>query len=226
VASIIIATKFDRGAWIVVLLVPMFVLVFLGIAKHYRRAEQQLEPLTPFHSDELHNIALVPLAEVTNVALQSLAYARSLTPNVLAVHVMIDPNEEEQIRADWNRLIESDRAQWEHMAHKWDMLASQLAHEDAVGAEAARTRAAAIRKGPELIFVDSPYRSLTAPLVAYINAVRDANPGATVTVVLPEFIPAHWWERLLHNQTALRLKLALYSDPGVVVTDVPYRLRR
>jgi amino acid transporter len=225
VAAIIIFTKFDRGAWIVVLLVPIFVLLFLGIARHYRRSQQQLRPLTPLRSDELHNIALVPLDRVTNVALQSLAYARSLTPNVLAVHVVIDPVEESSIRADWQQLVETHQADWQRQAHKWEALATQLTRDDPEGAQAARERAAAIRKGPELIFLESPYRSLAAPLVAYINAVRDANPQATVTVVLPEFIPAHWWERLLHNQTALRLKLALYTDPGVVVTNVPYQLQ-
>ena len=47
---------------------------------------------------------------------------------------------------------------------------------------------------------------------------------ATVTIVLPEFVPAHWWEHLLHNQTALRLKAALLFHPGVIVANVPYHL--
>lgn len=76
------------------------------------------------------------------------------------------------------------------------------------------------------MILESPYRTLTPPLVAYVNALRDANPGATITVVIPEFVPAHWWERLLHYQAALRLKLALYRDPGVAVLNIPYLLRR
>lgn len=79
---------------------------------------------------------------------------------------------------------------------------------------------------PRLVIIESPYRSLIAPLVAYVDALRDANPGAVVTVVLPEFVPAHWWERLLHNQTALRLKLALYAHRGVAVANLPYHLSR
>jgi hypothetical protein len=55
--------------------------------------------------------------------------------------------------------------------------------------------------------------------------VRDANPGMTITVILPEFVPAHWWEYLLHNRTALRLKLSLYSHRGIVVANMPYHLR-
>jgi len=74
--------------------------------------------------------------------------------------------------------------------------------------------------------IESPFRSLIPPLIAYIDALREDNPDATVTVILPEFVPNHWWERFLHNQTALRLKLALYSKPGVVVVNVPYHLPR
>ena len=52
------------------------------------------------------------------------------------------------------------------------------------------------------------------------------HPRKTLTVVLPEMVPAHWWEQVLHNQTALRLKAALLFRPGVVVADVPYHLKR
>ena len=51
-------------------------------------------------------------------------------------------------------------------------------------------------------------------------------PKDTITVVLPEYVPSHWWEHLLHNQTALRLKAALLFHPGVVVTNVPYHVTR
>ena len=74
--------------------------------------------------------------------------------------------------------------------------------------------------------IDSPYRSLAGPLLAYIDALRDIDPHETVTVILPEFVPSHWWEHLLHNQTALRLKAALLFHPGIVLTNVPYHLAR
>jgi hypothetical protein len=73
--------------------------------------------------------------------------------------------------------------------------------------------------------IESPYRSLIGPLLAFVDSERRRNPGATVTVILPEFVPRHWWEHLLHNQTALRVKGALLFRPGVVVTSVPYHLR-
>jgi hypothetical protein len=76
------------------------------------------------------------------------------------------------------------------------------------------------------VVIQSPYRALVQPLIAFIDALRDANPQRTVSVLLPEFVPARWWETLLHNQSALRLKLALYSDPGVAVLNMPYHLPR
>jgi len=78
--------------------------------------------------------------------------------------------------------------------------------------------------GIQLVIIESPYRSLLGPLLAYIEAVRDVNPNDTITVVIPELVPSHWWENLLHNQTALRLKGALLFEPGIVVIDVPYHI--
>jgi hypothetical protein len=76
----------------------------------------------------------------------------------------------------------------------------------------------------ELVIIESPYRSLAGPLLAYIDALQETYPTDTFTVVLPEYVPSHWWEHLLHNQTALRLKAALLFHPGVVVTNVPYHV--
>jgi hypothetical protein len=75
-----------------------------------------------------------------------------------------------------------------------------------------------------LIIIESPYRLLLPPLLAYVDALRESHPGDTILVVLPEFVPKHWYEHLLHNQTALRLKAALLSRPGVAVASFPYQL--
>ncbi len=76
-----------------------------------------------------------------------------------------------------------------------------------------------------LVIIESPYRSLLPPLLAYIAARRENEPNRLVTIVLPEFVPKHWWEWILHNQTALRLKAALFFHANVVVADVPYHLK-
>ena len=78
--------------------------------------------------------------------------------------------------------------------------------------------------GVPLIVLTSPYRSLLGPLIEYIDNMQARDPHHIVTVVLPEFVPARWWQHLLHNQTALVIKGALFFRRNVIVTDVPYHL--
>lgn len=70
----------------------------------------------------------------------------------------------------------------------------------------------------------SPYRSLFGPLLRYIDALDQGDPGRPIIVVLAEFVPRHWWDALLHNQTALLLKLRLFTRRNTSVLDVPYHL--
>ena len=76
-----------------------------------------------------------------------------------------------------------------------------------------------------IVILESPYRALIAPFLAYIDALDRANPGARITVVLPEFVPAQPWQRFLHNQPVVRLRHALQARPNTVVVNVPYHLR-
>jgi amino acid transporter len=71
----------------------------------------------------------------------------------------------------------------------------------------------------------SPYREVIRPIVEYVRSIRDANPRGVVAVYIPEYVVGRWWEQVLHNQTALRLKGRLLFTPGVMVTSVPYQLR-
>lgn len=81
--------------------------------------------------------------------------------------------------------------------------------------------------GVPLIVLNSPYRSLLGPLMEYIDQLRrQRGEHHVVTIVVPEFLPARWWQQLLHNQTALLIKGQLLFRKNVVVTDVPYHLKR
>jgi amino acid transporter len=71
----------------------------------------------------------------------------------------------------------------------------------------------------------SPYRELVRPIVEYASEIKQTNPRGVVAVYIPEYVVGRWWEQLLHNQTALRLKGRLLFTPGVMVTSVPYQLR-
>jgi hypothetical protein len=190
VALVIAYTKFLEGAWIVVVLIPLLVLMFMGIHRHYKRVEGVRTTDIPVHPKDVHHRLIVPIAGLDRVSVQSLAYARSISRHVTAVHVAIDLVDADEVRAAWER--------WQ----------KHLTEEEET----------------HLIVIESPYRSLARPLLAYIDTVHELFPDDTLTVILPEFVVAHWWEHLLHNQTALQLKAALLFRPGIVVTNIPQHL--
>ncbi len=76
----------------------------------------------------------------------------------------------------------------------------------------------------QLKVINSPYRELVRPVLRYVKELRKASPRDVITVYIPEYVVGRWWEQLLHNQTALRLKGRLLFMPGVMVTSVPYQL--
>ncbi len=79
--------------------------------------------------------------------------------------------------------------------------------------------------GVPLKVLYSPYREIVRPISDYAQEIRRANPRGVVAVYIPEYVVGRWWEQLLHNQTALRLKGRLLFSPGVMVISVPYQLR-
>ena len=186
VAVVIAATKFTHGAWIVIVLIPILIMGMLTIHRHYQRAASELAAETPLDPRAILHTVIVPIAAVNGIARQTLAYARSISANVTAVHVAEDEAGVEAMREAWGRLGTDIR----------------------------------------LVIIESPYRSLVGPLLAYLDEVDGQRPDDTLTVILPEYIARHWWEQLLHNQTALRIKAALLFRPGTVVTSVPYHLGR
>lgn len=184
VAIVVATTKFTHGAWMVLLLIPILVLTFRGIHRHYHQVETQIQNITPIISGDIQHIIIVPASRLDSIFSQTLAYANSITSNVTAVHVTDDLEQIPALQSEW-----------------------QQAHPDT-----------------SLVIIESPYRSLVGPLIHYIEHVRMSYPEAVVTVILPEYIPNHWWEQVLHNQTAFRIKAALLFRPGIVVTNVPYHL--
>jgi amino acid transporter len=190
VAAIITFSKFLSGAWLVVILIPALVLMFIGIHRHYTRVERERTTNVPAKPAEIKHLFIVPIAGLDAVSVQSLAYARSISKRVIAVHVAIDEEDEHRVRAAWQQWIK------------------QVGPEEKL----------------ELVIIESPYRSLNAPLLAYIDTIHELYSDATLTVLLPEFVVSHWWEHILHNQTALRLKASLLFRPGIVVTNMPQHL--
>ena len=92
--------------------------------------------------------------------------------------------------------------------------------EDGAFADAWRERGITV----PLAVLESPYRETVRPILRYIRRLRREYPGDVIAVTIPEYVVAHWWEHVLHNQTALRLKARLLYEPSVTVTSVPWQL--
>jgi amino acid transporter len=184
VLVVVIVTRFLDGAWIVCLLIPLIILVMLTIHRHYSRVQVEVEGSLPLTPADIHHVIVVPVADLNRVAQQTLAYARSISDHVTAVHVA----EDEAAAGEFDR--------------KWQDWGGKV----------------------PLIIIEAPYRSVIGPLLSYVDTI-DRSSQETVTVILPEYVGAHWWEHVLHNQTALRLKASLLFRPGIVVTSVPYHAK-
>ena len=74
-----------------------------------------------------------------------------------------------------------------------------------------------------LLIIESPYRAFVAPILRYLERL-DEQEEQRIAVILPTFVPRHWWERILHNRDVLRLRPFLKGRPGLRVVDFPYRL--
>ena len=184
---VISVTKFTHGAWIVILLIPLFVFFFLRTHRHYFYVRQQLSLREIDPERPLRHTAIVPISAVNRATVYAIRYAKSIAHEVEAVHIAIDPYKAEQIRQQWKT---------------WG-------------------------GGVPLKILESPYRSIVQPLVDHIDdLMHGRRRNEMVTVVLPEFVTAHWWEGLFHNQSAFLVKGALLFRPGVVVTSIPFHFSR
>ena len=97
---------------------------------------------------------------------------------------------------------------------------------DEADAEKIRRKWDAWGEGVRLVILNSPYRLLIEPLLQYVEQIADSRqPNEILTIVVPQFVPKHWWENLLHTQTASTLRMALLFKPGIVITDVPYQVQ-
>ena len=185
VLCVFIATKFLHGAWIVVVVIPMLVLLFRAIHNHYVMVARQLSTDGLERLKPIKHTVIVPISGIHRGVVCALQYARSIgSQNVQAIYVDFEEEATANLKQKWER---------------W-------------GA------------GVQLVVLPSPYRELTRPLLRHINRLARENTVDIITVVLPEFIPARWWQHILHNQSSLLLKGSLLFKKGVIVTSVPYHL--
>jgi hypothetical protein len=195
VALVVLSTRFVEGAWLSIVVMGAIALLLQVIRNHYRDAEVQLgagmttsEGATEraYASSNRQQSVIIPVEGLDRATLRAVAYARSISPSAVAVHVADEVGEADELKKQWERSIPDT----------------------------------------PLRVVESPYRSLVEPIVAYVEGLDRARPGGVVTVVLPELMPKHFWQKPLHNQLSVRLKKALMNRPNTVVVDVPYHFTR
>jgi amino acid transporter len=187
VTLIFAITKFVDGAWIIVLLLPLIVMSFYAVHRHYATLahDLSLERYGQPPPQKRHRV-VIPISTVHQGTLEALDYALSLSDDVTVVHISIDADQTEKLRQKWS---------W------WG-------------------------KGVRLVVIESPYRTFLEPFLDYVNELCTIlQPNERLTIVVPQFIPKHWWHNLLHTQTAFWLRFVLLNKKGVVVTEVPYQVQ-
>jgi hypothetical protein len=192
VSVVVMVTKLPQGAWVVIIAIPMLVLVFYAIHRHYKRIADFLVPMDAARIGELRVLTssaprttvVLFVSQVNEMTARSLYFAKAFAPD--DTHVVT---------------VKSDEGSLKKLEDQW----------------------ATLDMGVPLEVLDSPFRELVRPAVLF---VRELAPGPQhmVIVVIPEFVVAHWWEAILHNQNALRLKGALLLVPYVVVVSIPFHL--
>ncbi len=191
---IVAVSKFTEGAWITILIIPLLVVLFLVIRRHYRLVASQLtlRGLPPSLKDYPPLRVVVPISGVHRGMLDAVLFAKSISDDVTAVYIEMQNEPGNDVCEEWQRWF------------------------------------------PDipLVMLPSPYRSVVGPLLDYLDQTdQQHNDGRQAAVVLPEFVPAKWWQTLLHNQTSWLIKAALLynrREKGFqrVIIDVPFHLRK
>lgn len=189
VMSIFFLTKFTQ-VWSVLIFLPIIILVFHRIHKHYLAVADQLRVSSSEPTLKIEgNIIIIPVAGITRVVENSLNYAKSLSAqNIIAVYVSFDREDEKRFEEKWKN---------------WNT-------------------------GIRLVTLLSLHRSLILPLTKFIDTIEHkANESNyQVTVLIPEFIPKRGWHNILHNQSSLLIRAYLLYRRNVVITTVPYHLKK
>ena len=187
VLIVFIITKFIHGAWVVVVLIPLLVLMFIVIHRYYVNLKAQLAVRDFSALQPMKNTVIVPISGISQVAVNALNYAKAIAhANVTAVYVDFDEDATREVQERWR--------QWNP-------------------------------DGIELVVLPTPYRSFVQPILNFIDKVDERYVDDVITVVIPEYLPARWWQNFLNNQSSFLLKAALLFKDNVIVVSVPYHLK-
>ncbi|HXX67966.1 MAG TPA: APC family permease [Polyangiaceae bacterium] len=194
---VVVISKFMEGAWIAVLVVPLVLLLFWRIHRHYASVAAQLTEDQPLSLEKTkHPVAVVPVQSWSKLTARGLRFALELSEDVRAIHILTGDSVISELTLTWEELV---------------------------GAPA---RAAGLPV-PQLVLRRSTYRQFFAPLVQYVEQLRDDHPDRDVIVIVPDMVVSHWYHRFLHNNrgTMLRSLLRMRGGPRVIVVNTPFYIK-
>jgi len=193
---IVLIAKFAEGAWITVIFIPLLILLFRIIRRHYHAvtvATACADAVIPSRLDDVP-IVIVPVEHWSRIFKQALEFASGLSPEIVAVHV--EPGDHSQLlHEEWERYVEQPYR--------------------AAGAVP-----------PKLVMLPSPYRFIVVPIVQYVLELSKNHPGRRIIVVIPALVENRWYEYFLHNQRSRLLEWTLLArgNERIFTVSAPYYL--
>jgi hypothetical protein len=194
---VVVVSKFDKGAWITVLVIPALLAFFRGVRRYEDRIDRETDVEGPLQLDRPPSpIVVVPVKRLNRVARKALRLAVSMSPDVRVVQVFAEDLQMDDLRAHWRESVE-------------------------------RPLREAGFAPPELVLLHSPYREFFGPLLQYVRQLGTEHPRRYVAVVVPELVDRRWYHLLLrsHRPTLLKGLLLLRGGPRVIVINTPWYLR-
>ena len=176
---VVLVAKFVEGAWITLLFIPLTIIFFIVVRRHYHFVKTLTTCKVPVDAASFSQqpIPVIPIDRWSNITRQGIEFAARLSQEVIALHV--DPTEQsELLQEDWERYVE----------------------------QPFRT---AGREPPKLLLLPSPYRFIIIPIVQFILGLSREHPDRSIIVVIPELVEDRWYEYFLHNQRGRLLEWAL-----------------
>jgi amino acid transporter len=179
--GVVLVAKFVEGAWITLLFIPLTIVLFATVRRHYHSVKVLTTCKIPVDTARLSHppIAVIAIDRWSNITRQGIEFAARLSPDVIALHV--EPNEHSELLQD----------DWEHYVE--------------------RPFRAAGKEPPQLHVLPSPYRFIIVPVVQFILDLSKKNPDRTIIVVIPELVEDKWYEYFLHNQRGRLLEWVLLA---------------
>jgi len=194
---VVSVSKFGEGAWLTVVVVPLLVLFFLRVNRHYRKVGQQVATIEPMEMpDRIDPVVVLAAGSWSKLTHQGLRFALRLSDEIYVVQVKTETSSIEDLSDNWELLIANP---------------------------ARRNRIAQ----PKLVILTSQYRQFLNPFIGFVKELELRHPDRDIAIVIPDLIMSHWYEGLLHNNrgTFLRMMIRAQCSDRVVVISTPFHLR-